>query len=454
MSQDLQKNGKPTGFVDLSVPKNRKAVCEEVIRICKLFEADGVMFDYEGYKGGYGKESIKRFCDVQNIAAQKFNAANISGEMAKKWEAWQRKNVKTMLFEVSKALQTMPRPRKVALCVFPGGARDVKSLKEGTTAHPGPAVWLDWLKTSHFDIVQFMLYAQDVNWLKERTNVLFPLLRTNNKKLKIESWLIYWPETCGWTNPVPVDNLLRQSDAMIRAGSDGVSFFSSSNINTLNMPYFEIFFDAMRNGVYRLAIPNLPPVKIRKVKTARRIKTLTDGVWKSKYIKTNDAVWKYYQFGKSSINPLKIKSDDLIAMKFTGKQWKSAGAGKHGHPIIFSDKFGNAVLSYVAQRKASGFGYWSAIGFCAPGKGKYSISGEIKFQRYKNGALITNADIELILFSSSGKRIKSLHLKSGKSSSISEKLPVDGIEMNKHDLLLFRPLTPSINANVPFSSYA
>jgi len=452
LSQDLKKDGKPTGFVDLSVPENRKAVCKELTRICDLFDADGVMFDYEGYKGGYGKESIKRFCKKQNITPKTFNAAKVSGEMAKKWEMWQRTNVKSMLFEASKALHTMPRPRKAALCVFPGGAGDVKSLKEGTTAHPGPVVWLNWLKTSHFDIVQFMLYAQDITWLQKRTNVLFPLLRSNNRKLQIESWLIYWPETCGWTNPVPIDNLLRQSDAMIRAGSDGVSFFSSSNINALNMPYFKTFFNAMRNGLYRLAVRNLPPIKIKKAKAAKKIKKSTDGaIWKSKYIKTNDAVWKYYQFGKSSIKPLNTKLDDLIAMRFTGKQWKSASAGKHGHPIIFRDNFGNAALSYVAQKSTSGYGYWSAIGFCAPEKGKYYISGKIQFQRYKNGAPITNADVKLILFSSE-KRIKSFHLKSGKSSSISKILPAEGIEMNKNDLLLFRPLTQSINANVPFQA--
>jgi hypothetical protein len=83
LSIDLKKDGKPTGFVDLSVPENRHAVCKELVRVCELFNADGVMFDYEKYRGGYGKESIKRFCKKENIATKTFSAAKISGEMEK-----------------------------------------------------------------------------------------------------------------------------------------------------------------------------------------------------------------------------------------------------------------------------------------------------------------------------------------------------------------------------------
>ena len=458
LSKDYKKNGSPTNFVDLSVSENRQAVCKELARICELFDVDGVTFDYENYGGGYSKESIKRFCKKQNIPVTEFDVKNLSGEMAQKWEMWLRSNVKAMLFEASKTLHEMPRPRKAALCIFPSGGRNVKSLDQGTTAHPGPAVWLDWLKTSTFDMVQFMLYSQDVNWLKQRTNVLFPLLRANNKKLQIESWLIYWPEICGWTNPVPIDNLLQQSDAMIRAKSDGVAFFHNSNLNALNMPYFKTYFNAMRNGVYRLSPSNQTTTKIKTIKTVPALPT-TCRSWKSKFTKRVDPVWKYYQFGASTTNPATVNSEEIQPMRYLGRYWQSTKHGKHGHPIVFCGESGTPALSYMALKNPNGCGYWSAIGFAAPKKGKYSISGEIKFKRYKNGASITNGCVEVIIFSSSGEKIKSFQLRSGKSSSISQKqnlwqqhFPVDGIEMNKNDLLIFRPFTQSFNAGPVFQA--
>ena len=453
LAKDLKKDGKATNFIDLSIPEHRRVVCKELIRVCELFDADGIMFDYEKYKGGYGKESVKRFCKLNNINPTTFDIKKISGETAKKWEMWQRCNVKSMLFEACEALHSMKRPRKAALCVFPGGATDVTSLQEGTTAVPGPAVWLDWLKTSHFDIVQFMFYSQDINWLKKRTNVLFPLLHANNKKLQIESWLIYWPETCGWTNPVPIDNLLRQSNVMIEAKADGVSFFSSSNLNALNMPYFRIFFNGMRDGIYRLAPKITMPTRPRKAETPKAAQKSPNrvGIWKSKYLKTNDTAWEYYQFGKPDTTPSALKPDELVPMSFGDKHWQSSEAGKHGHPIIFNDGSGNTNLSYVAQKNAAGYGFWSALGFRAPEKGQYSVSGKIHFKRYKNGTPISNAEAEMILFSSAGKRLKTIHLESGQSSVISPNIP-GSIEMNKNDLLVFRPFTRAINANVPFQA--
>ncbi len=235
LSADLNDMGEPYNY-DLGDIKTRNAYSVEMLKIAKRLRVKSAMLDYEGYAGGYGHGNAERLG---------FDPLNMSPDQKIIWEGHQRENITAMVDEAVFLLREAGI--KTALCVYPGS--NIDDLNGGDAAHPGPGVWLPWVKK--FDAVILMMYSQSPLWLKARAEVLFPAIRTAAPGVAIDAWLIYWPEICGYTSPVPMENLLLQSEAMIKAGSDGISFFHIPNLDVSVSAKFNWILETMHQGIYR-----------------------------------------------------------------------------------------------------------------------------------------------------------------------------------------------------------
>jgi hypothetical protein len=256
---DLLANGKPvaksyggkhSGFVDLADPAARKAVITEAVKVCKELKLSGIMFDYERNQAGFGKKSVVEFCHVNNISPAEFNPKKMDKKQKELWNKFRSEQMGKFVAEACKELHK--NGIKTGIWAAARGYNDMSATNEGSSDNPGPAVWLSWLK--HFDVVSFMMYGQDLNWLNQRAKALFPLIKRQNPQIKIDAILIFWPEIASWFSMVPLENLLAQSDVMIRNGADGVSFFMAGNLDETAKVQFYSFFKALRDGIYRRCI--------------------------------------------------------------------------------------------------------------------------------------------------------------------------------------------------------
>lgn len=203
------------------------------------------MLDYESYRGGYGGASISAMRKLYPDLPADFNPLKMDARQSELWEKFQISVLKQMTAETLEALKA--NSILASLCVYPGAK--INDLDSGSSASPGPGIWLSWLKD--FDSVILMMYSQSPQWMEQRAKVLFPAIRREAPNTKIDAWLIYWPEICGYANVVPLNNILKQTDIMLRLNVDGLSFFHSSNLDSQIVPDFYWIFAAMRNGVYR-----------------------------------------------------------------------------------------------------------------------------------------------------------------------------------------------------------
>lgn len=241
---DQDRNGRNCYF-ELASNAVRQAYRSELLKICRQLKIKHVMLDYENYRGGYGPVTTEAMRRKYPELPADFTPYKMNTSQQAIWNRYQIELLKAMIDETLESLKS--NGISAALCVYPGVK--INDLDSGSCSSPGPGVWLPWLKD--FDSVILMMYSQSPRWLKERGQVLFPAIRRTAPKIQIDAWLIYWPEICGYANPVPLDNLLRQSDEMLRLKVDGLSFFHSSNLDAQVMPDFAWFFSAMRNGIYR-----------------------------------------------------------------------------------------------------------------------------------------------------------------------------------------------------------
>jgi len=241
---DKDRNGKPC-FFDLSSEITRKAYLDELIKVCQKLKIKRVMLDYESYRGGYGGASISAMRKLYPDLPADFNPLKMDARQSELWEKFQISVLKKMTAETLEALKA--NSILASLCVYPGAK--INDLDSGSSASPGPGIWLSWLKD--FDSVILMMYSQSPQWMEQRAKLLFPAIRREAPNTKIDAWLIYWPEICGYANVVPLDNILKQTDIMLRMNVDGLSFFHSPNLDAQIVPDFYWIFAAMRNGVYR-----------------------------------------------------------------------------------------------------------------------------------------------------------------------------------------------------------
>ena len=77
------------------------------------------------------------------------------------------------------------------------------------------------------------------------------MIKNVNTQIDINPWLIYWPETCGWTYPIPTDLLLEETDILIREKLSNLSFFMMNNLDAKCNPDFSRLFYATSEGPFR-----------------------------------------------------------------------------------------------------------------------------------------------------------------------------------------------------------
>jgi hypothetical protein len=241
LPRDKKKNGEDV-FLDISVPEVVKVVSDSVYETCKEIKPDSIMYDYEMWFGGYGTNSIRLFCEMNKLDANNFVPAKLPDDLAQKWELWHQKLVRDFLFACSDAAHKASV--KVDICV---NLHDIGK----TAASPGSNVWLDWLKSNKFDSISPMCYTQSPQWLSIRISQFCKMIKNVNTQIDINPWLIYWPETCGWTYPIPTDLLLEETDILIREKLPNLSFFMMNNLDAKCNPDFSRLFYATSEGPFR-----------------------------------------------------------------------------------------------------------------------------------------------------------------------------------------------------------
>lgn len=246
-ARDVQRNGQPTDSVDISLPEARKAVAEEVRSVCQRLKAEGVLFDYEYFFGGYSKSSIRMFCEANGLNPATFDpTGQASKEISQQWELWRQNLIRDLLYACADAAHEAGT--KVDLCFYP-------SLECGTAETPGPDVWGEWMRGEKFDSLSPMFYTQSPRWLEKTLTSFEEKVRSVNAKVKINPILIYWPEICGWCYPIPTDWLLEQTDIVAGHPVQGLSFFSAGLLESTLHPEFGRLWRATRSGPYRNVVP-------------------------------------------------------------------------------------------------------------------------------------------------------------------------------------------------------
>jgi len=244
LPRDKKKTGEDV-FLDISVPEVVKVVSESVYETCKKIKPDSIMYDYEMWFGGYGNNSVKLFCKMNNLDPNNFNPSNLSDDFARKWELWHQQLVRDFLYACSDAAH-----KASVKADFVINLHDIGK----TAASPGSNVWLAWLKSNKFDSISPMCYTQSPEWLSVRLPEFCKTIKNVNPKIDINPWLIYWPETCGWQYPIPTDLLLEETDTVIREKLHNLSFFMVNNIDAKHQPDFGRLFYATSKGPFRKVV--------------------------------------------------------------------------------------------------------------------------------------------------------------------------------------------------------
>lgn len=251
LKPDMARDGSPSGY-DLSEPETRQALVADLLRACSDLNAVGVLFDYESFTGGYGPSCLANFRRENPDLPAGIDPRTMSAAAEERYEAFRRATLSKVVDETTSALHNAKL--QSILCVYPGV--DFRDPTRGTAATPGPGVWLPWLAGGRFDSFMPMLYSASPTWLERLSAELFPAIRQASPATRIDPLLIFWPEVCGWLSPIPIANLIAQSDVLLRHGAAGVSYFCAPNLDAQFNPYFAWYVKALRDGVYRDAAGN------------------------------------------------------------------------------------------------------------------------------------------------------------------------------------------------------
>ena len=233
---------------DFANPKAMAWWTGEVEKFCRQTECDGVLFDYEGYTGGYSRRSINGFIAQEGLNSSFDPRTMTPGSVpAQKWKAWRKKLMVDGTHQLADAARQGKAGIQVVGCICAPGYfyPDPKDVMKDTDAMH--MIWPEWVQRGTFDIITTMSYAQDAQWIAKSSRRTAEVVQGRKP-----FWpsLILYPETAG-SAPIEPELLIDQIEGVRRAGGKGVLLFLAYQLMPNQGPAGDDLYNCLRYGLFR-----------------------------------------------------------------------------------------------------------------------------------------------------------------------------------------------------------
>lgn len=246
---DMDKKGTlnrtGTEVPDLANAEAMNWWCNALEAFCRQTECDGILFDYEGYQGGFSRRSMEGF-----IAQEKLNASfdprdekQMSEELSNKWTAWRRKLIVEGTHQLARAAKKGKPTIQVVGC-FVAPSYHAPGMTETDALH---MLWPAWIERGTFDAITTMVYAQDARWVTERCREMAEIIKGRQP---LWPTLILYPET-GGSSPIEPELLIDQVEGVRQAGGKGVLLFMGAQFLPYQGPAGDDLYRCLRYGLFR-----------------------------------------------------------------------------------------------------------------------------------------------------------------------------------------------------------
>ena len=218
--------------------------CEAVTQACREANIDGILFDYEGYRGGYSPRSRAAFVAHEGLP-DSFDPRTLSAKDGPRFRAWRRWR-RQIIINAARAMVAAARAANPKLqLAFSCAAPDYSAgLYDNETLH---MVWPDWLEQPTFDLVSTMAYAQDARWVAGSCRKAAGIIAG---RARFAPSLILYPET-GGSVPIETELLIEQVEAARASGAAGIWLFMGVQFMPFQGPRGEDLYQCLRNGLFR-----------------------------------------------------------------------------------------------------------------------------------------------------------------------------------------------------------
>ena len=237
-------NSKPMKRLDLANAKALSWTCNFVAGACRKAEIDGILFDYEGYRGGYSTASRGAFVAREGLPDSFDPLALPQNDRvtATKWRQWRQ----DLLTTATRRLAAAARKSRPGITVVVScNAPDYSPGYYGDEALH--MVWPGFLGDGTFDSVSPMAYAQDARWVASSCRKAAGII---GDRAAFTPSLILYPET-GGSAPIEPELLVDQVESVRAAGASGVWLFMGVQLMPHQGPAGEELFDCLRHGLFR-----------------------------------------------------------------------------------------------------------------------------------------------------------------------------------------------------------
>lgn len=229
-------------------PANPEAMawwCKQVEEKCRDLDMYGILFDYEGYYGGYSELSIKKFIAKEKLDSS-FDPRKIKNKksvLARKWYNWRRQLIVNATHQLAQACRRGRPGIKVINCVVAPNYSAKYYADEGMRM-----IWKDWVDMGTFDITTAMVYSQDAQWVIDSCKKSLKMI---NGRTPFWPLIILYPETGGGVTIEP-ELLVKQVEGVRNAGvKDGIGLFMSVQFMSYRGWRGNDIYDCLRYGLFR-----------------------------------------------------------------------------------------------------------------------------------------------------------------------------------------------------------
>ena len=418
---DLSTTGS-LGSPDFANPDAMAWWTSQIAAFGRQTEVDGILFDYEGYTGGYSRLSINGFIAQEGLNPF-FDPRTMTpgSDLAQKWKTWRRKLVVDGAHQLATAArQGKPGIQVVGCFVSPGyHAPGMIENKEEMYM-----IWPDWLDKGTFDVVTTMSYAQNSSWVVENCQIAAEVI---NGRRPYWPSLILYPET-GGSAPIEPELLIEQVEGVRQAGGSGVLLFQGYQFMPIQGPAGEDLYRGLRHGLFR---------------------SVWSPAWWDNTVGNPNGVWQLAQ---------EDPANHFAMMTWNSNGWWQ-GTNLHasGHPIATTDSEGKLKITYLANSP----GYWSSLIFVAPRSGTFTISGIV-------GQVANDQHLDVMVYKNNGGTFAQTQMASfynlstdDKNFALSDTNPqltagnaafLEGVFLNAGEFIVFKPWTAAWNAGVAFDA--
>jgi hypothetical protein len=240
--QDIDKGGHTLGKPDTACSAAMDWWCGDTADAVASCELDGIMFDYEGYNGGYSECSRQGFIAQEGLGQsfdpKTLNLANLNDPLVCKWLTWLR----GLIINAGNRLSQSARAARPQIQVVGCVASDSSGVLNSNVLN----VWPDWLDMGTFDAIQGMFYAQNAKWVGDTIQDSVEMING-----RCASWpaLILYPET-GGSSVIEPELLIDQVEAARLNGAEGVFLFMGEQFMSYQGPSGDDIFNCLRDGLF------------------------------------------------------------------------------------------------------------------------------------------------------------------------------------------------------------